>query len=1770
MDVLVHHCLRELSFDGDLGCNVSRLKDFIVNYYNSSDGPQQVVDDTFCAFVWSVVVQQPAVRVGFVPPGVTSEVYVAPQIKTKRKAAATGEELVEDKPSLEVIGDARGKALEELKQQYGDDLRIAVDPQTCFVAITGSHIRPAKLSAMVYSALQLITRGREEGITTVELGRKTKYDQKTCFYVIKQLVELDLVVKVRRGGVGNYTCIHKYFVERSPLWQRIQREEGEGEVIVTGTNLQPPDTVDEVGRTGESPQIMFDTIDGRHLSSLHLIKNRVVRLLKASMNHIHASNNLLVAIGFNNPTKTDRRFFRTRLRELIQQGVIERVLVPPRKPTGRMVKCIRLVQPDSKLPEGILLDVDGDEKDVGFGLSETSTNVKTHLTIHKQVSNLLEEAGPSGLTLQEICISLGNFDKRTIELLLTRAARAPPPSHLRDLGTVDVMETYGRERRHRYFTNATYRAVLASENLQDASAPRSEVGSSYIGEFAEWDPGVFYGSNADFVSSVASDSKKAKVLEEDESETKRRRLNGGDELLTKENEVRSTQKRGRPRKIAAVDSSQSEAPRKRGRPRKHPLPEVGPRKRGRPPNQKRRGSPDKPVNVSMDLDGETVLERLLIRDGVVAVDSTMEDPDRRGDMEVVPEIVDGSRSLEVDDNEPLPKSPRIPVMRLDVTSKVPSLLAVSRDAVEGVQVPRLGSQQCVREPESVIGGDMQVLHSRLEGIADEREIETHSFFEAQTDEGSCAVGDDRIGTYEQPHTPVDTALVSVVEPSTVESSMDHILSLIPTTLQPYAPERGLAGSTGKRSAPCAPSGRPAKRPRTDPSSQARPGINLSALRRENELCRVIEELGGIANLHTKEFYESHTALLETMTRDGEPTSAPVGTRPDKRTVESTLRSLENRGRIKMLRTSLVVASGTSKPACLVHFPDTPQERINSYLREINQSTSLTSTPPSIKTLGEPVEFGAASRRGSQRPPSLAKPIRDKDEVSGDQSSASNLQGLISSSPSGRRRRRTHVKDSTSTETGAVPLRQVKGARHQRAAEWEQLLNKVHTEPVKGSLAARIRAIRTQFMQSTLSRDLEQWESKLKAVITENGPARKGTIERSKQSPANCSQSAGPPPLVANPPEKTIASLIAEQGPPIAQTTSSAGKGKDKQKEETENRTLRRPRFHWTREFDELARDASAIIRARCRDVGKLDLSAFDQVFPAVPRNSVRQRIAHLRENPAQDLYMKRLEDQWYTMWTQHRGSSHLPDDHPESPSNFDIVNHLEFLRKHVDKNALRVGFVEQESAVMLPTTAEELTEMFEVEENLINAPVWDFMWNSAVEEGREKQFMTRALTKELGTVTSEVKDDVLATAETALKMVFGTPNEIYDPERGARVLRGIGKEHVSLAMSNLLTQGVLSKLVRDPKKPKPGRTLKISDNNLNIVGGPFPREFFQDANTLEDIVGEGEVDDMEWSLEAHDGDVATLMQLVSEDQVFLQVDTSHPRSVRSRIDWNSKRADDDDVETSIRVKFSSSTLTDLEVVEDVQAETPLAEPEPTLVTVDDQADHGRTLHGDIAACGLRSSHGLVNCSRCLTISFSKFVAGLDQSDAELAVCILERVKDSKSLGVTKTMLPQFSVDPGQVLMLVQRMASLTPPVLIMTGYTAPVVVSSEHCAPWTVTLSEDPLTCVLPRRWLDVRGSRVDELWTAALRSVVGTVVLRPGIPQAELRWRLKAVYDRQEVVEAISFLEQDGTLEAKIGDSSEVLEQIREVPGWVGTLDVEEETRVCWFIGKKGHWYRV
>ena len=81
------------------------------------------------------------------------------------------------------------------------------------------------------------------------------------------------------------------------LWKAIQEEEAkDDEPIVVGESRLHDGTPEDETPAAESLKLDFGPVDSRHMSSLQLIKNRVVKLLKASQNNMHALNNLIVTI----------------------------------------------------------------------------------------------------------------------------------------------------------------------------------------------------------------------------------------------------------------------------------------------------------------------------------------------------------------------------------------------------------------------------------------------------------------------------------------------------------------------------------------------------------------------------------------------------------------------------------------------------------------------------------------------------------------------------------------------------------------------------------------------------------------------------------------------------------------------------------------------------------------------------------------------------------------------------------------------------------------------------------------------------------------------------------------------------------------------------------------------------------------------------------------------------------------------------------------------------------------------------------------------------------------------------------------------------------------------------------------------------------------------------------------------------------------------------------------------------------------------------------
>lgn len=112
-------------------------------------------------------------------------------------------------------------------------------------------------------------------------------------------------------------------------------------------------------------------------------------------------------------------------------------------------------------------------------------------------------------------------------------------------------------------------------------------------------------------------------------------------------------------------------------------------------------------------------------------------------------------------------------------------------------------------------------------------------------------------------------------------------------------------------------------------------------------------------VHSKEFYESHMNLLEELSRAGEPTSGPPGTRTDKRTMVSTFSSLENKGRVKQLKSSILTSAGLSRQVTLIYLPDVEETRLDAFLRVLGRAV-VPHLPQlnSFVKIDEQLDFGA--------------------------------------------------------------------------------------------------------------------------------------------------------------------------------------------------------------------------------------------------------------------------------------------------------------------------------------------------------------------------------------------------------------------------------------------------------------------------------------------------------------------------------------------------------------------------------------------------------------------------------------------------------------------------------------------------------------------------------------------------------------------------------------------------------------------------------------------
>ena len=196
---------------------------------------------------------------------------------------------------------------------------------------------------------------------------------------------------------------------------------------------------------------------------------------------------------------------------------------------------------------------------------------------------------------------MDGFDPRIVEHVLQGFEKTRPNPNMLDFGVTVMDETYGRERRHRWFTYRGYKALLSQENINEAEYD-PPVDLADTGGFTEISPELFYDTQDQLHQHQDTEARE---------ETTKKRKPPKNPILPD-----GTVKRGRPRKnqpgtskrkredVAGDDGEDNQArPSKRAKTvpaggdvvidigQGAPAAEPTPRKRGRPPKRKPEGEP---------------------------------------------------------------------------------------------------------------------------------------------------------------------------------------------------------------------------------------------------------------------------------------------------------------------------------------------------------------------------------------------------------------------------------------------------------------------------------------------------------------------------------------------------------------------------------------------------------------------------------------------------------------------------------------------------------------------------------------------------------------------------------------------------------------------------------------------------------------------------------------------------------------------------------------------------------------------------------------------------------------------------------------------------------------------------------------------------------------------------------------------------------------------------------------------------------------------------
>ncbi|EPQ30708.1 uncharacterized protein PFL1_01609 [Pseudozyma flocculosa PF-1] len=626
------------------------------------------------------------------------------------------------------------------------------------------------------------------------------------------------------------------------------------------------------------------------------------------------------------------------------------------------------------------------------------------------------------------------------------------------------------------------------------------------------------------------------------------------------------------------------------------------------------------------------------------------------------------------------------------------------------------------------------------------------------------------------------------------------------------------------------------------------------------------------------------------------------------------------------------------------------------------------------------------------------------------------------------------------------------------------------------------------------------------------------------------------------------------------------KGAEGRKEQTSRRSTTSANY-WTPQRNELLRDAAVILQARDRARGRSDWSALAQIWDEEDRSKNQNfvsrqwklQLGRMRGEFGEEGYLSALERQWTAVSREARSKGELADPAFPSATDFDLKQHIEFLRARIDKDAIFASLEKPSQINPLPLdlAKHDFTQGWKDEFRYVPPETkWEDFHNQESGHNHRRQGMLLGNALVLEPTSNDVParqrptEPVAAEgaeaqlraqmAEAAVRIVILSDDRRCSATDKAEFCRRFGEDEIEAAVVRLLETRVIRPTTAEvTQRRQPGTNFALTDDFF--VQPQDHRLHRSDEiglrHTLARLDGK-----LEQSMSAPlfvepvetDGEAACLGTMLSNNLMTADIDVAPFADLRGHHAFNARVLNDDEIETVLSISITAAGL------EQGRSAT-VKMPSPPAAT------NGRIANDELAEAE--------SWLEVFTIAADEDLEALQEVKHLLDAAGPEGVELGKCLAILRPACLAWLLNRGRA------------PAFV-AGHSHVRLVSAQHIRLYTLPRlttgstsndnSGDESLRQPARLWLDIHGNVLEDKWRRLVELLAQACVQRPGISLDTLCAKFRSSCTAVEVFEAVQALENTQRFETRWVHVDEVGVAVASVHPrggiWAGFEDDDDE----------------